>query len=70
VKLGRAVAHAETVGRVWEAEAWCRVRGWMFLRVGNMAVDSVEAGGETYVRSAGFEEAWEGFGERVGSVRL
>jgi len=30
------------------------------LGMGHMAVDSVEAGEPRWVRSAGFDEAWEG----------
>ena len=35
------------------------IKGDMWLKVGNMVVDSVEGEGPTWVRSCGFEEAWK-----------
>lgn len=65
VKLGRAVAFGEVACREFEGEGWARVKGGMWGKVGNMVVDSVEGPGSNWVRSAGFEEAWTGFGERT-----
>jgi len=70
VKLGRAIANAEKVSRGWENQAWCKIRDYMFLKIGNMAIDSVEDEGEPFVRSAGFEEAWKDFKERPRSVKM
>lgn len=61
-KVVRALAHGERVCAEWEGreegERWV-LKGEDWLRLGNLAVDSVEAGGPTWVRSAGFEEAWK-----------
>jgi len=35
------------------------IKGDMWDQLGHMAIDSVEAGGPNWVRSAGFKEAWE-----------
>lgn len=70
VKLGRAVRYGEvlmedTRGEGNGEEEEELVKKDMWAKIGNMVVDSVEDGGETWVRSAGFEEAWEGYGERA-----
>lgn len=64
IKLGRAVANGENVSRGYEGEKWATVKGEMWNKIANMVADSVEDTGRTWVRSAGFEEAWEEFGER------
>lgn len=70
IKLARAVKHGEEVCGKYDAEEWCRIKGGseMWLKVGNMVVDSVEGeGGEEgkmWVRSCGFEEAWRDVPER------
>lgn len=52
VKLARAVAHAEKVCGAWENSEWARIKGFMWEKIGNMVVDSVEDEGATwYVRS-------------------
>lgn len=58
-KLVRALAHGEQVCKKYEEKEGFVVKGDIWRRLGNMAVDSVEAGGPTWVRSAGFEEAWK-----------
>lgn len=60
-KLIRALAHGEIICREFEAKEGFRVRGEDWLQLGHMAIDSVERGGEgeIWVRSAGFDEAWE-----------
>ncbi|KAL5423641.1 hypothetical protein PMIN04_003778 [Paraphaeosphaeria minitans] len=58
-KLVRALAHGEQVCKKFEGRDGFVVQGDMWRRLGNMAVDSVEAGGPTWVRSAGFAEAWK-----------
>jgi hypothetical protein len=58
-KLVRALAHGEQVCKKFEGRKGFVVKGDMWRKLGNMAVDSVDAGGPTWVRSAGFEEAWK-----------
>ncbi|KAI9744191.1 MAG: hypothetical protein M1818_002343 [Claussenomyces sp. TS43310] len=64
VKLLRAVAHAEEVSGTYDDETWCKIRTFMWLKIGNMVLDSVEDSGETWVRSCGFDEAWQNFEDR------
>jgi len=67
-KLVRAVAHGQAICGKWENKGSreFRVRGDMWLKVGHMAIDSVESGDPTWVRSCGFEEAWEKIKKRDG----
>jgi len=76
-KLVRALAHGERICKSWEDSEKFRIKGAMWLQLGNMgmksscnplcvylnqvrlAIDSVEDSGELWVRSAGFDEAWE-----------
>lgn len=60
-KLVRAIANSEQVCKPFEGEAddVFPIKGEMFLKLGHMAIDSVEASDPNWVRSAGFEEAWE-----------
>jgi hypothetical protein len=60
-KLVRAFANAEQVTKPYEKESddVFPVKGDMFLKLGHMAIDSVEASGPHWVRSTGFEEAWK-----------
>ncbi|CDM29644.1 Domain of unknown function DUF4243 [Penicillium roqueforti FM164] len=61
-KLVRALAHGQKVCQVYErTHPEMRIKGNMWLSVGNIAVDStVEEGGRPmWVRSTGFDEAWE-----------
>jgi hypothetical protein len=67
-KLVRAVAHGKRVCEKWEGGEEFRVKGEMWDRIGEMVIDSVEAGGPTFVRSAGFEEAWKEVPERRGAM--
>jgi len=61
VKLGRAIAHGEVVSKDHEQQDWCKIRTFMWEKLGNMAIDSVEGldSGSRWVFSAGFEEAWK-----------
>lgn len=63
-KLVRALAHGEQVCAPYEAKEGFVIKGDMWRLLAQMAVDSVEAGGPTWVRSAGFEEAWKEVPER------
>lgn len=60
-KVIRALAHGEKVCKEWEeGREEFRIKGSDWRLMGHMAIDSVEEGREpTWVRSAGFEEAWE-----------
>ena len=50
-KLGRALAHGERVCRQYEHKDGFIIKGDMWRKLGNMAIDSVEAGSPEYVRS-------------------
>ena len=64
-KLIRALANSEQVCKQYESqpEDVFVIKGGMFLKLGHMAIDSVEIsherGDSSWVRSAGFEQAWE-----------
>ncbi|KAI9731932.1 MAG: hypothetical protein M1834_004383 [Cirrosporium novae-zelandiae] len=80
-KLVRALANGERVCKPFEEEKkGFRIKGDMWLQLGHMvrleltlgvsvcvllAIDSVEDTGEDWVRSAGFDEAWQKFGNRA-----
>lgn len=67
-KLVRALAHGQVICGRWERDekrsAAFRVKGDMWLKLGHMAIDSVESGDPTWVRSCGFEQAWKDVKER------
>jgi hypothetical protein len=61
-KFVRAVAHGEAAMRaagVRDGDDGFPLESGDWLKLGNMVVDSVEAPGPNWVRSAGFDEAWE-----------
>lgn len=60
-KLIRALAHGERVCKPFEGEAAFRVKGDDWLQMAHMAMDSVSLEGPmvSYVRMAGFDEAWQ-----------
>jgi Questin oxidase-like len=64
VKLGRAIRNGELVSGKWEGEDWAKVKGEMWQKIGNMAIDSVEDTGVHWARSVGFEEAWKDYQDR------
>jgi hypothetical protein len=70
IKLGRAVRNAELVSKEWEGEDWAKIRGFMFEKIGNMVIDSVEDTGANWARSVGFEEAWTDYEDRPRQVHL
>jgi hypothetical protein len=70
VKLGRAVAHGEVVSKKYENEDWCKIKSFMWLKIGDMVIDSVEDEGEHWARSVGFDEAWEKFQDRPRQIHL
>lgn len=69
-KLVRALAHGEQACRKFEGKEGFRIKGDMWLKLGNMAVDSMESEGPTWVSCAGFEEAWKDIPKRGESPRL
>lgn len=64
IKLGRAVAYAEVANKGVEDEEWAKIKSFMWEKVGNMVVDSVEDTGNTWARNVGWDEAWEGYEDR------
>jgi hypothetical protein len=70
VKLGRAVRNGELVSGKWEGEEWVKVKGEMWTKIGNMAIDSVEDSGVHWARSVGFEEAWRDYEDRPRKSQL
>lgn len=58
-KLVRALAHGQVICGRWEGRPEFRVKGDMWLKLGHMAIDSVESGDPTWVRSCGFPQAWQ-----------
>lgn len=71
VKLGRAVRNGELISKGYEGKVkWDRVKGFMWEKVGNMVVDSVEDTGKTWARSVGFEEAWTEYEDRPREAHL
>ncbi|KAI9368464.1 hypothetical protein BJX61DRAFT_523826 [Aspergillus egyptiacus] len=69
-KLVRALRNAETVTRPYEGkekEFGLKITGDLWLRIGNMVIDSVKGKGaeNMWVRSAGFDEAWADIEDRA-----
>jgi hypothetical protein len=64
-KLVRALAHGEQVCKGHGGEGF-KVRGDLWRKLGHMAIDSVEAGEPHWVRSCGFDQAWEKIPMREG----
>jgi hypothetical protein len=58
-KLVRAIAHGEKICQPYQNDDAFPLRGSDWLQLGHMAIDSVEGGGDSWVRSAGFDEAWK-----------
>ncbi|KAJ5165514.1 uncharacterized protein N7500_007344 [Penicillium coprophilum] len=61
-KLARALAHGQHVCQAYESKhPEVPIKGDMWLRIGNIAVDSTVEEGDRpmWVRSTGFDEAWE-----------
>ncbi|KAF2179887.1 hypothetical protein K469DRAFT_715987 [Zopfia rhizophila CBS 207.26] len=63
-KLVRALANGEKACKKFEDKEGFVIKGDMWRLLGNMVIDSVEEGEPVWVRSAGFEEAWEKVPER------
>ncbi|CAO2647435.1 Nn.00g083570.m01.CDS01 [Neocucurbitaria sp. VM-36] len=58
-KLIRALASGEQVCQEYGEKDGFMIDGDAWLKLGHMAIDSVEAEGPNWVRSCGFDEAWE-----------
>jgi len=58
-KLVRALAHGQQVCAPYEEKAEFRLKKDDWLQLAHMTIDSVQTGGPEWVRSAGFDEAWE-----------
>ena len=63
VKLVRAIAHAQEISKPYEDNDAFRLKQADFLQLAHMAIDAAESTAGTsesgWVRSAGFDEAWE-----------
>lgn len=59
IKLWRAVFAGRTVSEPYGDRNWLKIQGGLWDQVGRIIVDAVESPGPTWVRNAGFEEAWE-----------
>lgn len=72
-KLVRALKNGEQICSKYQGKAGFVIEGDMWRKLGNMAIDSVdavEAGQPDWVRNAGFEAAWEKVPLRKDSARL
>lgn len=58
-KLVRALAHGQQICKPYEDRDEFRIKHEDWLQMGHMAIDSVEEPSPNWVRSAGFDEAWE-----------
>ncbi|KAL8659838.1 MAG: hypothetical protein Q9226_000203, partial [Calogaya cf. arnoldii] len=63
-KLVRALKNGEQICKPYNDDPGFRIKKDMWLKLGHMAIDSVEDTGEPWVRSAGFDEAWEKYQDR------
>jgi len=52
----------------YEGKDWCKIKSFMWLKIGNMVIDSVEDDGEHWARNVGFDEAWERYQDRPKQV--
>lgn len=66
-KLVRALAHGQKTCAGYEGKEGFVIEGDMWKKLGHMAVDSVEAGEPHWVRSCGFQKAWENIPLREGA---
>ncbi|KAI0123057.1 HypA protein [Xylariales sp. AK1849] len=64
IKLFRAIGIGKEVSKPYESKDWMKVKGDLWNQIAYMVVDSLEAPGPTWVRSAGFDEAWKDIHDR------
>ncbi|KAI1849401.1 hypothetical protein JX266_004896 [Neoarthrinium moseri] len=73
IKLFRAIGVGKEACNPYADKEWMPIKGDLWNQVAHMVADSVEAPGPTWVRNAGFDEAWkevhdrpqEGKGQRL-----
>ncbi|KAI1450026.1 hypothetical protein F5Y02DRAFT_370725 [Annulohypoxylon stygium] len=58
IKLFRAAGLGQTVVEKYDDKDWVVIKGGLWTKIKHLVVDSVEAAGPHWVRSAGFGEAW------------
>ncbi|KAF3770979.1 hypothetical protein M406DRAFT_344427 [Cryphonectria parasitica EP155] len=59
IKLGRAAVICQETTKKYEDREWMVIKGDdLWMKVHHLIADSVEAPGETWVRTTGLEEAW------------
>ena len=61
------MANAEKVSKPFEGKEGFTLEGDDWLKIAHMVIDSVEIQGDHWIRSAGFDEAWEQVPERKGA---
>jgi hypothetical protein len=66
-KLVRALAHGQQACQKYEDQGGFMIKDDMWQKLGHMAIDSLEAGEPHWVRSCGFEKAWESIPLREGA---
>lgn len=66
-KFIRAIANGQQACKPFEGKEGFPIKANMWQTLGNMVIDSVEAGEPTWVRSCGFDEAWQNVPERESS---
>ncbi|TVY18131.1 Questin oxidase, partial [Lachnellula arida] len=64
IKLGRAVRNGELTAEKYGDVEWAKIRGFMWEKIGNMVIDSVEDEGVPWARSVGFDQAWVDYKDR------
>ncbi|ETS80297.1 hypothetical protein PFICI_07826 [Pestalotiopsis fici W106-1] len=64
IKLFRAIGIGREVSKPYEHKEWMIIKGDLWDQIAHMVVDSVEAPGPTWVRNAGFDEAWQDVRDR------
>lgn len=67
-KLVRALAHGQRICKPYNDSDKFRIKDQDWLKLGHMAIDSVESPAPEWVRSCGFESAWESVGDRPMSL--
>ena len=60
IKLARAAGLCQRVSKKYENRDWMKVKSDdLWMKVHHLIIDSVEAPGPNWVRTAGLEEAWK-----------
>ncbi|XDG02298.1 hypothetical protein ABKA04_001913 [Annulohypoxylon sp. FPYF3050] len=69
IKLFRAVGLGQTIVEKYDDKDWVVIKSDLWTKVKHLVVDSVEAAGPHWVRSAGFGEAWGVIPDQPGNVK-